>query len=75
MSRAKEMYDELNEELKATRNGYGSLGYRRLRDRYDTARMFEVIELSNKTRETPINVSHGHIRHQLDAIRLKFTLE
>jgi hypothetical protein len=66
------MYDELKEELNSTRD---PKEYRRLRDRYDTAMMFEVIELSNKTRESPINVSHGHIRHQLDAIRLKFTLE
>jgi hypothetical protein len=65
------MYESLQEILKATRNGDGSFGYRRLKDRYDTAKMFEVIELSNTTLETPINVSHRHIRHQLDAIRLK----
>jgi hypothetical protein len=69
MSRAKTMYDELKEELNFTRD---PKEYRRLKDRYDTARMFEVIELSNKTLQTPINVSHGHIRYQLDAIRLKF---
>ena len=75
MSRAEKMYELLQENLKAVKDGDESYGYRRLKDRYDNAKLFEVIELSDKTLETPINVSHRDIRHQLDAIRLNFTLK
>ena len=67
ISRAQDMYDRLIENLSDYRH---RVYFRWLYDRYHTAMMFEVIELSDGTLQNPIDVSHSYIRHQLDLIHL-----
>lgn len=67
ISRAQDMYDRLLENLSDYRH---RVYFRWLHDRYHTAMMFEVIELSDGTLQNPIDVSHSYIRHQLDLIHL-----